>query len=100
MGQIKNIKLHIVTDIKGICMMKDLKLMFTFVCAQAILSSFLVFGTPTPQRYGKYNTIPYEVLNKTDDFEIRRYPSFRYAEAREPNVGMSTANSRNFRKLF
>jgi len=84
----------------GINMMTDLKLLFTFVCAQAALSCLFVVGAPTPQHYGKYNAIPYEVLNKTDDFEIRRYPSFRYAEAREPNVGMSTANGRNFRKLF
>jgi len=74
------------------------KLIFTIVCVA--LASLLTDAAPASRKFGKLDAIPYEVLNKTDEFEIRRYPSFRYAEASESGVGMKTATSRNFRKLF
>jgi len=74
-----------------------LQLIFAVVCIQVAL---LIDAAPTTRHFGKYNAIPYEVLNKTDDFEIRRYPSFRYVESSESGSGMSTATSRNFRRLF
>ena len=77
-----------------------LKLLFAVVCFQASLTFIQVDGAAVSRFYGTYDAIPYEVINKTKDFEVRRYPSFRYAEARETGVGMSTAGSRNFRKLF
>ena len=81
--------------------MVDLKLLFAVVCVQVALTSLLVEGAPASRQHGKQPAIPYEVLNKTADFEVRRYPSFRYAEASEPKgVGMMAASSRNFWKLF
>lgn len=74
-----------------------LKMLFAFALVQVSLT--FLEGAAV-RSYGKYIELPYEVLNKTDGFEVRRYPSFRYAEARETGVGMMTAGSRNFRKLF
>merc|ERR1711973_622717 len=83
-------------------LIKDLrmnpKLIFTIVCVA--LAAILTDAAPASRKFGKLNAIPYEVLNKTEEFEIRRYPSFRYAEASESGVGMMTASSRNFMKLF
>ena len=70
-----------------------LKVMFAVACLQASLA-FIVDATPVSN---DYEAVPYEVLNKTKDFEIRRYPKFRYAMAVEPGVGFMTAGERNFR---
>lgn len=68
--------------------------------AVASLAFIMADAAPVSRYYGEYEAVPYEVLNKTKDYEIRRYPTFRYAEASETGVGMMTANGRNFRKLF
>ena len=74
-------------------MMMNPTLIFTIICASIALTSLFVEAAPAARKFGKLDAIPYEVLNKTDDFEIRRYPSFQYAEASESGVGMTTANS-------
>ena len=57
-----------------------MKMLFAFALVQISLT--FLEGAAV-RSYGKYIELPYEVLNKTDEFEVRRYPSFRYAEARE-----------------
>ena len=63
---------------------RSIKMGMKMLLAFALVQVSLTFLEGAAVRsYGKYIELPYEVLNKTDEFEVRRYPSFRYAEARE-----------------
>ena len=73
----------------------SLKVVFAVACLQASLA--LIIDAAPVSSSNKQEAVPYEVLNKTKDFEIRRYPVFRYAMARETDVGFMTGSSRNFR---
>jgi len=76
-------------------------LLLTIACLQASLAIVRVDGGLLSRfTRSNNNAIPYEILNKTNEFEIRRYPSFQYATARETGVTMKSAQGKNFMKLF
>merc|ERR1712198_121881 len=97
MGQIKNIKLHIVTDIK-IIKIVDMAVLYA---ALSLLVSLSSVAPETPCKYGKYDCPSYELIKKTKDFEIRKYRSYSYAMVGgEEETKMFWADNKNFMKLF
>jgi len=74
-------------------------LVLTTACIHVLLALFAscVFAN---NLCGKYECPEYTVIKRTDEFEVRRYPSYRYAIAREKDVSMYKAGNRNFMKLF
>lgn len=42
----------------------------------------------------------YDVTDKTDDYEVRRYPAYKWAAARQQGLDYSDASRANFGKLF
>ena len=53
-----------------------------------------------PCRYRGYNCPGYEVLKKTNEFEIRKYKSYKYAQAGGEETSFNWAANNNFMKLF
>merc|ERR1711962_1066088 len=97
MGQIKNIKLHIVTDIK----VKRNCHYGVLFAALSLLVALSCVATDSPCKFGKYNCPGYELLKKTDTFEIRKYRSYKYAQVGgEEETKMFWADNKNFMKLF
>merc|ERR1712133_201279 len=97
MGTDKNIKLHIVTDIK-IIKIVDMAILYA---ALFLLVSLASVAPQSPCKYGKYDCPSYELIKKTKDFEIRKYRSYSYAMVGgEEETKMFWADNKNFMKLF
>merc|ERR1712002_109796 len=97
MGQIKNIKLHIVTDIKDIKII-NMVMLFAALCLLITLASA---APESSCKYGKYDCPGYELIKKTKDFEIRKYRSYKYLMVGgEEETKMFWADNKNFMKLF
>merc|ERR1712243_17236 len=71
----------------------------TTVCLQVLLGLF-VNGLDSDGHCGRHSCPKYEILKKTDEFEIRRYPAYSWAVAREEGLSMHQASRLNFWKLF
>merc|ERR1712002_75349 len=97
MGQIKNIKLHIVTDIKDIKII-NMVMLFAALCLLITLASA---APESSCKYGKYDCPGYELIKKTKDFEIRKYRSYKYLMVGgEEETKMIWADNKNSMKLF
>merc|ERR1712189_132970 len=111
MGQIKNIKLHIVTDIKLIkmgaykyCTRKN-KAICCVSCSVSdagnfviLLQSIVLRDPPVPTKRGDWATEQNKVTSSTEydcDVEVARSPSLREQLTVNQNVRVSTKSSSN-----
>jgi len=77
------------------------------ICFLSTLDAYILRDevvAPAPSRYDDHcNGIEcpkYTVIKTTDEYELRQYPSFKWAAAVQEGLDYSAATRKNFRKLF
>jgi len=105
MGTDKKFKLHIVTEFKIITHglitnMRTNKMEWVLLASTALHVFMVLVSGDSAICQGKYECPKYKVIKKTEYFEIRHYPIYKYAVARQVGGSMWWSNSMNFRKLF
>jgi len=68
-----------------------------------LLLSLSVFNNAQGKKMcfdNKYECPSYTVVSQTKEFEVRRYPTYKFAIAKADNMGRFAAANKNFMKLF
>jgi len=74
--------------------------MAALILVTVLLQVCLAFVAADDRCHGKYSCPQYEILEKNKDYEVRRYPTYKFAQSRVTGASYFIASNVNFMRLF
>jgi len=74
--------------------------MTLLILVSIFLQICVALVSANPRCHGHYDCPKYEVIEKTHNYEVRKYPAYKFAESRVTGVHWYVASHFNFMRLF